>query len=128
MPLVQQGTPVVGYLSLTNGAPGPVAIAFTYADGTNRAYAFIAAERLYVTNVSMSSNDTAQALITVDTGGATPTKLASQYLSNTQPPGVVSYWAGVIKCEFGIAPRGTATAVTAAKTVEIVVNGYVART
>lgn len=123
------GTPVVGYLSLTNGAPGPTAIAFTFADGTNRSYTFVSQERLYITNITISSNDGTQALITVDSGGATtPTKLASQYLSATQPPGVVQFAPGTCRCEFGVAPRGTASAVTAAKTVEIVVNGYIART
>jgi hypothetical protein len=127
--MITQGTPFFGYVSLTNAAPGPVNIAIFIEPGaaalgslptnTNGQPA-----RLYITNVALSSNDTAQALITVDTGGTTPTKIQSEYLSSSQPPGIESIPEGVCRCIPGVFPRASASAVTSGKTVEVTLAGY----
>lgn len=121
------GTPFVGYISLTSAAPGPVNIAIFNPMG-GAAYTLSAAEMLVVTNITVSSNDTAAALVTVDTAGTTPTKLLSSYLSSTLPPVSVQAPTGCVHGIFGVPLRATATAVTAGKTVEIVVYGLISRT
>lgn len=121
------GTPVVVYASLTNAAPGPVSMTLFRTMGAN-SVAINADERLYITNITMSSNDTTQALVTVDTGGLVPTKLASSYLSTTQPPAVVNNPPGTVRGILGTLPRAAASAVTAGKTVEIVITGYLSKT
>jgi hypothetical protein len=118
------GTPVTGYVSLTNGAIGPTAFALFV---NSASYTLNAAERLYITNITLSSSDGTQALITVDDGGATPQKLVSTYLSSTQPPASISIPQGGCRTEPGKVPRATASAITAAKTVECSILGYVAR-
>jgi len=122
-----EGTPFVGYLSLVNGAIGPTNIPIFTVMG-QAAYTMQANERLYITNITVSSNDTTQALITVDSGGTTPTKLLSSYLSTTQPPAVVNMPPGTMRGIAGTLLRGTAGAITATKSVEIVVTGYISRT
>ena len=119
------GTPFVGYASLTNGAPGPTALTL-YVNGA--AFTATVTDRLYLTNITLSSNDGTQALITIDDNGSVPVKLASQYLSNVQPPGIVTIPPGTQRLAPGKVPRATASAVTAAKTVEVVVTGYVSKT
>lgn len=118
------GTPFVAYLSLVNGAIGPTNVA-VFTNGNP--FTPSANDKLYVTNITVSSSDTTQALITVDDGAATARKLLSTYLSATQPPAVVSIPPGACVLRPGVLPRGTATAVSAAKTVEIVVNGFVSK-
>jgi hypothetical protein len=126
MALVISGTPFVGYLSLTNGAIGPTAFTLFTVMG-KAAYTLQSTERLYITNITISSNDTTQALVTVDTGGSTPTKLASTYLSTSQPPAVENIPLGACKTIFGTVPRGTASAVTSTKTVEFVIKGLISQ-
>lgn len=119
------GTPYTAYLSLTNGALGPTAFAI-FVNGAS--FTPGATDRLYITNITASSNDTTQALITVDDGAGTAQKLMSSYLSTTQPPAVEQIPAGACRLRPGVVPRGTASAITAAKTVELVIKGYVAKT
>lgn len=118
------GTPLTGYISLANGSLGPTAFALFV---NSAAYTLNAAERVYVTNITLSSNDGTQALITVDDGGTAPQKLVSTYLSATQPPAVVAPPPGCCRTEPGHVPRATASAITATKTVECTIQGYVAR-
>ena len=125
------GTPFIGYVSLTNGAVGPTPFTL-YVNGA--AYTLqalsgsVAAERIYITNITISSNDTTQALVTVDDNSTPPVKLASQYLSSTQPPGIEQLPPGIGRLAPGKVPRATASAVTAAKTVEFMIKGYISRT
>lgn len=135
MSLTQNGTPCVGYATLVNGAIGPIAFTL-YTKLGQPAYTLQPAspstgqpnaERLYVTGISISSDDTTQALITVDSGGTTPTKIASQYASSVQPPGVTSFPPGVMRGIPGVAPRATASAVTATKAVQVVIKGFISR-
>lgn len=120
------GTPFSGYLSLVNGAIGPSNIPIYVTKGAASAYTLQAGEYLVVTNVSVSSSDGTQALITVDDGAATPRKLVSTYLSNVQPPLSVAFPPGVGTTKNPATNlRATASAVTTAKTVEIVINGFI---
>jgi hypothetical protein len=121
------GTPFVGYASLTNAAPGPTSFTLYTVMG-QAAYTLGAQERCYITNITISSSDTAAALIVVDTGGTTPTKLLSAYVSVSQPiqPEIIE--PGFCRGIFGVAPRATASAVTSGKTVELVLKGYLGRT
>jgi hypothetical protein len=125
----QSGTPFQGYVSLTNGAPGPVTFALFSPQGiAAMGGSFAAPMRLYVTSIVISSNDGTQALITVDSGGTTPTKLCSQYQSASQPPGVVHFDPGICRGIPGVVPRATASAVTSGKTVEVCIAGYISNT
>lgn len=120
------GTPFVGYASLTPGAPGPVAITlFTVMGAT--AYALQSTERCYITNVTISSGDTATNLITIDSGGTTPTKFVSAYVSQTKVLSPLQIPPGVCRGIAGVVPRATAAAVSGA-TVEIIVKGFISRT
>ena len=121
------GTPVTGYISLTNGAPGPVAFALFTVMG-QAAYTLQANERVYITNITVSTNDTALQLFTLDSGGTTPTVFAKSYVSNTVPMQPINIPAGVLHGIFGVVPRAAAGAVTTAKTIEVVFLGYVSRT
>lgn len=123
------GTPFLGYVSLTHAAPGPVAIALFTVMG-QAAYTLQAAERCYITNISLSSNDSAGTeIVTVDTGGATPTKLANLYIPTNQYPATFSYPPGSMNGVLGVAPRAGAPAgITLGKTIEIVLIGYISRT
>ena len=127
MALVKTGTPVVGYASLTNGAPGPTSFALQVTMGGASAYTLAATERLYITNITISTNDAAAPLVTIDTGGTTPTKLTRVYASPTSPPSPEAIPPGVCRGLFGVAPRASAPAVTLGKTVEVVIAGYVGR-
>lgn len=120
------GQPFVALVSLTNGAPGPTAFTLTtVAHGTT--YTLAANERMVITNVTITSNDTAQPLITLDdgTGGRTIGKYytgsALPSVTESIPPGTLQGFAATL-------PRATATAVTSAKTVEIILRGYVTQT
>jgi hypothetical protein len=121
------GNPFTGYVSLTNAAPGPVNIPIFTVMGV-AAYTIQPSDKLYILFISVSSNDTAQALVTVDTAGTTPTKLLSQYLSSTQPPGIMQAPWGSIQGIAGTLLRATASAVTSGKTVEVLVYGTVGKT
>jgi hypothetical protein len=127
MALIMSGRPFWGYVQLTNGAPGPVNIPIFTVRGV-AAYTIQANDLLYITSIALSSNDTTQALVTVDSGGTTPTKFASQYLSATQPPGVVQFAWGTAPGIFGTLLRATASAITAAKTVEVLIQGAISKT
>ena len=123
------GSPFVGTLSLTNAAPGPAVFAlFTSMGGA--AYTLQANERLQITNITVGSNDTTQRLITVDTGGATPTKLVSGYTGGTSNPFPLleSMQIGACRGVFGTPPRATAAAVTSGKTIEIIIKGFITKT
>lgn len=122
------GTPFVGYVSLTNAAPGPVTFALVTVMGQAN-YTLQANERVNITNITVSSSDgTGTPLITVDTGGGTPTKFVSAYVNTTQQLQPVQISPGMAHGIFGVVPRATANAVTAAKTVEIVIKGFISRT
>jgi hypothetical protein len=119
------GTPFIGYCQLTNGAPGPTNFTLFSVMG-QAAYTLQATERLVITNITVSSNDT-QALTTVDTGGTTPTPLMKTYLGSTQPPAVETIPPGCCHTIFGVVPRATASAVTGANTVQIIIKGFLTK-
>jgi hypothetical protein len=123
------GLPVVAYASLTSGAPGPVALSLVTVEG-QAAYTLQPAERLYITALSVSTNDATQRLATLDTGGPTPTKLASMYMVSPGPTSNVTenFAPGTVRGIAGVVPRASAPAVTNPKTIEMVATGYVART
>jgi hypothetical protein len=122
------GTPVLASVSLTNGAPGPTAFALQQV-ATGNAYTLATNEVFVVTNITMSSNDTAQPLVTVDDGvtGAPYTSriLGKYYVGASLPATTEAMALGVLPCRRGVVPRATASAVTAAKTVEITLRGYI---
>lgn len=135
MALCTTGTPFIGYLSLTNATPGPVSFPIQVVmGGTSDPYTLLPADKVYITNITMSSNDATAALVTVDTGSSgggvdtTPTKLVSAYLSATQYLQPEQIPPGVCHGPPGVAPRATASAVTAGKTVEIIIKGYIGKT
>lgn len=133
MAITTVGTPFVAYAQLTNGAPGPVAFTLYTVMGS-ASYALASNERVYITNITLSSNDTAVALVTLDTGDTggtgdtTPTKLVSAYLSASQYLQPEQIPPGCCRGVFGVAPRIAATAVTSGKTVEAILKGYIAKT
>jgi hypothetical protein len=131
--MITQGTPFFGYVSLTNAAPGPVNIAIFIEPGAAALGSLPTnsngqSARLYITNVALSSNDSAQPLVTIDTGGTTPTKIASAYAANTMPPAEEVIPPGVGRCIPGVVPRATASAVTSGKSVEVTLSGYLSFT
>jgi hypothetical protein len=125
--LIRTGTPFVGYSQLTNGAPGPKVFQIFLEMG-QAAVAMPAGFRPYIVNITLSSNDTTAALVTLDTGGATPTKLVSAYMSATQQLQPEEVDLGIVRGIFGTAPRLGASAVSVAATVECVIIGYLGST
>jgi hypothetical protein len=129
------GSPAGGYLSLVNGAIGPTAIplqnlAFVGTSNTvtlQAASGNIAAERFYVTGITISSDDPAMALVTIDSGGSSPTKLASVYVSSTLPPVSLVFSPGIVRCAPAANPRATASAVATTKSIECRATGYISR-
>jgi hypothetical protein len=130
--ITQTGTPVVGYASLTSAAA--VQFALTTVMG-QAAYTLQATERVYITNITISSGDTGGTaqLITLDTGpvtagtNPTPTKLVSAYVNSAKPMQPIQIPVGCCRGVFGIVPRVAAAAVTAG-TVEVVIFGFVSKT
>ena len=120
------GTAFTGYLQLTNAAPGPVAIPIRTAPG-GAPRTLLPTEKIYMTSVAISSNDTALPLVFIDIG-ATTYSVVSAYAGNTLPPYVDSMTAPPIIGQPGVAFRASAGAVTAAKTVEIKITGYISAT
>lgn len=120
------GTPFIGYLSLSAAAtPTNVPV---FVPMGSAAYTLKATEKLMVTNITLSSNDSTGGLFTLDTAGGTPTKFVSAYLSSTQflqpeqiPPGVC---VGIL----GTLLRAQVSAITATKTVEVVIKGTIVST
>jgi len=122
------GTPVSGTATLTNAAPGPTAIALVL-DANGAAFTLAANQRVYVVSFALASNDPTQALITVDAGTVgTVRKLASIYLSASQPPVTLTFAPGTCVCAFGSTPRATAASVTSGKQVLVTLAGYIATT
>lgn len=126
---IQDGTPFQGYVSLTQGVPGPVAFAYFVTVGQALiGIAPPAGHRAYITNITLSSNDAVVSLVTMDSGGTTPTKFVSAYLSGSvllQPEEIPN---GVLRSIFGVSPRMTAQAVSAGATVECIIQGYLSKT
>lgn len=120
------GTPFLGYISLATA--GALNIPIWTVMGSAATYTLKANERLVVTNLQVSSNDTVAALVTIDTGGGTPTKLLSAYLSTTQFLQPEEIPAGICHGIFGTPLRANISAVTGGKTVEIVLVGFVSAT
>lgn len=123
------GTPIMGSLSLAPGSLGPTAFALFTVMG-QAAYTLKANERIYVHSIAVSTNDAVLELITVDTGGVTPTKIVSAYLmfGGAFSPISLNWPPGTAHGIFGVVPRGSASAITAAKTVEITMSGIVSKT
>ena len=120
------GQPFVGSISLTTGTPGPVPIPIITQPG-GAAYTLAADERIVLTNVAISSNDTAQPLVTIDDGASAPRTLVRGYTSATVPALIESMPVGA-QGKAATLLRATASAVTAAKTVEVTVRGFVTKT
>jgi hypothetical protein len=123
------GTPFVGYISLTSGAPGPLAVPIYVPAGALSAYALGATEFVWITNFVASTNDPTAELVTIDDGAATPKTLASVYVASAQQMQPQTFMPGTVGCmKPGQGPRAKASSVTAAKTIEIVIVGYITRT
>lgn len=120
------GQPFVGLVSLTNASPGPTAFTITSVAGGGT-YTLAANERLVITNVTVTSNDTAAPLITVDDGAGGRT-IGKYYTGSTLPAVTESVPPGNLQCKAGVNPRATAGSVTSGKTVEIVLRGYITQT
>jgi hypothetical protein len=121
------GTPFNGYLSLAPGSLGPTAIALFLANG--QSYTLASAERLYLTSISISTNDSAGPLVTIDNGNTSGlVKLARMYVTNAFAPAVVSYPPGLCALPFGSNARASANAISASKTVEVEIAGVISRT
>lgn len=125
------GTPFIGYVSLTPGTPGPANFALFTVMGA-AAYTLGAKERLYITNITVSSNDTSAApvpIITIDSAGSVPTQFARAYVNNVRQLQPIAIPPGVARGIFGVAPRAGSTISGAASvgngTVEVVIKGYV---
>jgi hypothetical protein len=125
MALVTNGTPFVGYVQLTNAAAGPIPFGLTV---NGAPYVVPATERLYITNLTVSSGDPTQALVTVDDGPANARKLVSAYVGAAQPPATETIPPGVCRLAFGQTPRATASAVTSGATIECTIAGFLSRT
>lgn len=121
------GQPFVGNLSLNTGAPGPLAIPIYTVPG-GPAYTLDPAERIVITNISVSSNDTASPLVTLDDGSPAVRVVAKYYAGSTLPASNEAIVPGVLQGYKATNFRATSTAITAAKTVEVVIRGYVTRT
>jgi hypothetical protein len=128
------GTPFVGYVSLTPGSPGPTAFTLFVVMG-QAAYTLLATERCYITNITVSSNDTSAApvpIITVDSGGTTPTFFAHAYVNNARQLQPIAIPPGVARGISGVVPRAGSTISGASSvgngTVEVIVKGYISKT
>lgn len=121
----KHGTPFVGYLSLVHTGLGPTNIPVTVPPGGS-AYTLAARERLMVTNIAITTNDSTQELVTIDNGATSPTTLVSAYVSASTPPYVESIPPGDLPGYGGTLLRATAGAITSGKTVEITIKGYIA--
>ena len=122
------GTPFTGYLSLNTGVPGPLAFAIFPVPG-GAAYALGAGERIYITSVTISTNDPALDLVTIDDGFiSSPTNIARAYVTITTPAYVDNFPPGIVRTAQGKTPRAGSSAITAAKTVECIIRGYISRT
>lgn len=119
------GNPFVGYVSLTNGAPGPVSIPISVARNGAGAYTLRSTERLVITNFTISTNDTALELVTITDGAPTPTKIYSGYVTSTFPPTIVQVANDILRGYAATNLVATASAVTSAKTIEIMVYGVI---
>jgi hypothetical protein len=123
MALVNNGSPILGYVSLNSTSPGPVPFALTL---NGAPYVVPTNERIYITNITVSSNNT-PTLVTIDDGPAHASKLLSAYCSSLMPPCVVPIPLGVCRLEFGQTPRASASAAPSG-TIECTIYGYVSRT
>ena len=121
------GKPFVGYVSLTNAAPGPVAFTLNTVRGGG-VYALKATEFVIITNITLSSNDTANPLVTVDDGSPTFQPLQKGYVGSALPPVLLTYPPGMLPGYRGVNPRASAPAITAAKTIECTIVGFIATT
>ena len=126
MSVATGGTAFTGFVSLTNGAPGPTAFTIRTAPG-GPAYTLQAGERLHITGVSISSNDTAATppLAQVDLGAATYVVI-SAYVGATIPAYVDNITPGIIGIA-AVVPRASAATITATKTIECKIVGFVSR-
>jgi hypothetical protein len=131
MALVRTGTPFVGYASLVSAA----AVTFSlYTVMGQAAYTLGAKERVYITNITISSGDTGATaqLITIDSGSVTaginpvPTKIVSAYIKAAKAMQPLQIPPGECRGVFGVVPRAFASAVTTG-TVELVIFGYIGR-
>lgn len=122
------GTPFQGYAQLTNGSPGPKSFNIVTTIGTAGSTILAANLRVYIVNITLSSNDATPALVTMDSGGTTPTKFISAYMSAAQQLQPEEIPPGILRGIFGTMPRIGATAVSGGATVECVIQGYVSNT
>jgi hypothetical protein len=120
------GTPVVGNLSFS-AAGGPTIIPLYVVQGAATPYTLQSQEFLVITNITITTNDATPELVTVDDAGGTPKLFMKGYVSTTQvisesiPPGICFVQKG------GTNPRATVGGLTAAKTVEVVLKGYIVK-
>src|SRR5690348_2285085 len=101
--LTTTGSPVTGYASLSSTSLGPTQLQLFSTMGAG-AYMLSPFEYLYITNVQISTNDATQRLVTLDTGGLTPTKLASLYATSSFPPIAQAFAPGTCRGLMGDAP------------------------
>lgn len=127
------GQPFVGYLQLTSGSPGPTAIPI-YVNGKATVYTLQSSDAMIITSLSISSNDTAFPLCTIDSGvGGTMHILGSYYvgIGASSAPSTISDFIGLqpgIIGTKGVAIRaGAAPGITAGKTIEVVIRGIISQ-
>lgn len=122
-----RGTPFVGFVSLTNGAPGPTAVTLIVPRRQAATYVLASDERVVITNVTLSSNDTANPLVSItDNAASNPLTIFKAYTA-TNIPTTISIPPGVLYGDFGRTPVASTPAVTSAKTVEIWLHGVIAK-
>ena len=128
MAVILNGTAFTGYAQLTPGSLGPTAFTIRNAPG-GPAYTLQPGERMRVHGVAINTNDPALPLVTVDLGAGSY-NVASVYVAtgkaytdNIPSTGGAPIFIGVA----GVVPRVTASAVTAARTIEAKITGVITR-
>jgi hypothetical protein len=122
------GQPFVGYVQLTNGTPA-ASIPIYILAGSATAYTLKSNEKICLCGFMISSNDTATPLIQITDQAATPKILASAYGGGPStapaPPATAALPAGIVLGSLATNLKAVAASITAAKTAEINIYGYV---
>ena len=124
MSVVTQGTAFTGFAQLTPGLPGPTTFTIRTVPG-GPAYTLQSGERLHITGAVISSNDTALPLVQIDLGPATYVVI-SAYVGSAFTAYVDNITPGVVGIS-AVVPRASTASVTATKTVECKIVGFVSR-
>ncbi|HEY2516961.1 MAG TPA: hypothetical protein VGI39_39085 [Polyangiaceae bacterium] len=122
-----QGNPLVGHLSLTNGAPSAAIPIFAGGRDVATAYVLGAKERICVVSLAITADDATPEVVTItDNSTTNPTVLFQGRVSTTSPI-VMNLPVGVLFGYPGLNLKATAASVTAGKTIEISLIGLVTK-